>query len=118
MLSAHSRILSILALAACSVSLQAQGPDQDKHPDGKGIGTIEKHGGADPVGQANGKGGSNNGIFYHGGPVMLGTTNIHYIFYGNWSGNSATTILPDLAASLGGSPYFNIETTYYNGANQ
>jgi hypothetical protein len=57
-----------------------------------------------------------NGISYHGGPVMLGTTNVHFIFYGNWTGNSATTILPDLASHIGGSPYFNINTTYTNGA--
>lgn len=58
-----------------------------------------------------------NGISYHGGPLILGTTNVYYIWYGNWSGNSATTILPNLASYLGGSPYFNINTTYYNGSN-
>jgi hypothetical protein len=57
-----------------------------------------------------------NGISYHGGPVMLGTTNVHFIFYGNWAGNTATTILPDLASHIGGSPYFNINTTYTNAA--
>src|SRR5262249_40630113 len=57
------------------------------------------------------------GINYHGGPVMLGTTNVYYIWYGNWSGNSAMTILTDLANNIGGSPYFNINTTYYNGSN-
>jgi hypothetical protein len=51
-------------------------------------------------------------ISYHGGPVMLGTTNVYYIWYGNWSGNSATTILTDFANSVGGSPWFNINTTY------
>jgi len=59
----------------------------------------------------------NNGIFYHGGPVMLGTTHVYYIWYGNWSGNTATSILTDLAQNIGGSPYFNINTTYYNGSN-
>ena len=58
-----------------------------------------------------------NGINYHGGPVILNTTGIYYIWYGNWSGNSAVTILTDLANSIGGSPYFNINTTYYNGSN-
>jgi hypothetical protein len=48
---------------------------------------------------------------------MLGTTNVYYIWYGNWTGNSATTILTDLAQGIGGSPYFNINTTYYNGSN-
>src|SRR2546423_5849501 len=59
---------------------------------------------------------SNNGIYYHGGPLILGNTNAYYIWYGNWSGNSATTILTNLASSIGGSPYFNINTTYYDGA--
>jgi hypothetical protein len=58
-----------------------------------------------------------NGISYHGGPVILNTTNVYYIWYGNWSGNTAVTILTDLANSIGGSPYFNINTTYYNGSN-
>ena len=64
-----------------------------------------------------GGGARSNGIYYHGGPVMLGTVNVYYIWYGNWSGNTATTILTDLAHNIGGSPYWNINTTYYNGAN-
>jgi hypothetical protein len=56
-------------------------------------------------------------IRYHGGPLILGTTNVYYIWYGNWSGNTATTILTDLANNMGGSPYFNINTTYFNGSN-
>jgi len=65
-----------------------------------------------------GGGNKSNGINYHGGPVMVApTTNVHYIWYGNWSGNSATTILTDFANNLGGSPYFNINTTYYDGSN-
>ncbi|HVT58610.1 MAG TPA: hypothetical protein VHR45_09430 [Thermoanaerobaculia bacterium] len=59
-----------------------------------------------------------NGINYHGGPVMLGTTHIYNIWYGNWSSNSATTILTDLANHIGGSAYFNINTTYYDGSNR
>lgn len=58
-----------------------------------------------------------NGITYHGGPLILGATKVYYIWYGNWAGNSATTILPDFAANIGGSPYYNINTTYYDGAN-
>ena len=59
----------------------------------------------------------NNGIVYHGGPLILNTTNVYYIWYGNWSGNTATTILQNFAQSIGGSPYFNINTTYYDGTN-
>lgn len=57
-----------------------------------------------------------NGISYHGGPVILGTANAYYIWYGNWSGNSATTILTNFISSEGGSPYYNINTTYYDGS--
>jgi len=57
-----------------------------------------------------------NGIQYHGGPVMRTTKNVYYIWYGDWSGNTAVTILTDLARSIGGSPYFNINTTYTDGA--
>jgi hypothetical protein len=55
-------------------------------------------------------------IGYHGGPVLLGTTNVYYIWYGDWSGNSATSILTDLMNNIGGSSYFNINTTYYSGS--
>jgi Phosphate-induced protein 1 conserved region len=61
---------------------------------------------------------SSNGILYHGGPVMLGTTHVYLIFYGNWNANPAISILPDWAANLGGSPYFNTNTTYIDGSNR
>jgi hypothetical protein len=58
----------------------------------------------------------NNAMSYHGGPVMLGTPNVYYIWYGNWpTGNPVQPILDDFAGNLGGSPYFNINTTYYMG---
>lgn len=58
------------------------------------------------------------GIGYGGGPVMLGTPDVYYIWYGNWSGNSATTLLPDFMSNLGGSPYFNINSTYYDSSGR
>jgi hypothetical protein len=42
---------------------------------------------------------------------------VYYIWYGNWSGNNADAILTNLASTIGGSPYFNINTTYYDGTN-
>jgi hypothetical protein len=57
-----------------------------------------------------------NGISYHGGAVMLSNPNIYVIWYGNWSGNTATTIVPNFLGSLGGSPYEHINSTYYSNA--
>ena len=75
---------------------------------------------AHPNGQA-GKPARGNGITYHGGALMgvVGATPVsaYYIWYGNWSGNTAVTILTDLAQNIGGSPYYNINSTYYNGSN-
>lgn len=55
------------------------------------------------------------GMTLHGGPVMLGTTNVYYVFYGNWSGEATqTAVLTTFAQCVGGSPYYNINTTYYD----
>jgi len=86
-------------------------------PSGKGWGVpaTEANGNAKP----GGGGHSSNGIDYHGGPVMLGTTNVHYIWYGQsgWPNSTQSAILTGYPSSTGGSPYFNINTTYYNGSN-
>ncbi len=60
---------------------------------------------------------SGNGITYHGGPLMLGTPNVYYIWYGNWAADpTAVSILQHFAQFDGGSPYYGISTTYYNGS--
>jgi hypothetical protein len=55
-----------------------------------------------------------NGITYHGGPLLNNPAgvNVYVIWYGNWTGNTATTIIPQFLAQIGGSAYFNINTTY------
>lgn len=65
---------------------------------------------------------TSNGISYHGGPIMAGTVNVYIIWYGNWTTSSNAslkqTIITDFLTSVGGSPYYNINTTYagINGA--
>src|SRR5258706_8361992 len=115
-------LLSFSPLTACAAQpnpFDPAGPEDDLVPTGKGWG--ERAFPAPPrvnvPGQAGGGSGPNTGIVYHGGPVMLGTVNAYYILYGNWAGNSATTILTDFMNNIRGSPYFNINTTYYNGSN-
>ena len=57
-----------------------------------------------------------NGIFYHGGPLILNTVNVYYIWYGSWnfSTDNTDTILDSFGRSIGGTPYFNINKTYYD----
>lgn len=59
---------------------------------------------------------SANDISYHGGPVMLGTVNLYYIWYGAWdfTTDNTNTILNDFGRYIGATPYFNINTTYYD----
>jgi hypothetical protein len=55
-------------------------------------------------------------IAYHGGPVMTSTSgvNVYLIWYGSWSGNTGLQIIPDFVTNESGSPYYAINTTYYD----
>ncbi len=66
-----------------------------------------------PIGPNQDAGPFDNQIPYHGGPVLTGTTHVYLIWYGDWAGNTGKTIIPDLINSIGGSPYYNINTTYF-----
>jgi hypothetical protein len=117
-------VLTAISLAGCNgesadpVDETSADISTDLRPDGKGLLTREGRASfevmkgvlpaARPV--------KGNGISYHGGPVMTGTVDIYFIWYGAWSGNTATTILPDFMSHLGGSSYEHINTTYYNSA--
>lgn len=65
------------------------------------------------------KGGTGTGITYHGGPVMTNPIVIYPIWYGNFSTGVTGTkdILTSFMSNIGGSPRFNINTTYFNGSN-
>lgn len=58
-----------------------------------------------------------NAIDYHGGPVMINSHPVHIIWYGDWSGNSALTLLPQFISGLNQSPYFAINSTYTNSSH-
>lgn len=109
-----------VALLTLTTLMSYADDDRDLAPNGKGIGTVLHPGkpGDEPGPARTNKTPSGNGIYYHGGPLILGGTNIHLIWYGNWNNNTATTILPDLARYIGGSPYFNINTTYTDGSGK
>jgi hypothetical protein len=111
-------ILSALAFSATLAHAGAVKTDDETvyRPTGKGHGELDDSPGAVGHARAAAKGGGSNGINYNGGPVMLGTPAIYFIWYGNWAGNTAPAVLNNFAQSIGGSPYFNINKTYYSGS--
>jgi len=87
------------------------GPSTDTPADGRGnyVRQLPARGQSGSTGSVV----QGNGISYHNGPVMHSGVNIYYIWYGDWSQDStANAILTDYARYVGGSPYFNINTTY------
>jgi hypothetical protein len=123
-LAAFLGVVMVVAAATFSLISHAQGELANQHKivarlnhDNNGEANRDAHTG----GQARP---SSNGISWHGGPVMLGTPTAYYIWYGNWNQSNGTdnaagqSILTNLAQSIGGSPYFNINKTYYSGSTQ
>ena len=122
--------LAAMASSAVEAGVVGGGNDDELVPTGKGWGERPAPGPGPGQGAGQGQGnpqgqgkpshggGGTNGISYHGGPLILNGTNIYYIWYGNWSGNTADAILSTLAQGIGGSAYFNINTTYYDGSNR
>lgn len=96
---------------ASSASEAAQGVQMV--PTGKGYGVPAKAGQFSPQVESN----LANGIDYHGGPVMKAAIgqNIYILWYGNWATQSPTgkTIVNDMIKNITGTPYYNINTTYY-----
>lgn len=65
-----------------------------------------------------------NGINYHGGPVMPGTVNVYYIWYGNWSAgarvsdsSTTQTLLGSFMSGMSGTGYALINSTYGDNSN-
>jgi hypothetical protein len=116
-------LLATLLIAGCL----GDPSSEDELPAGTTVNPAGPHiggmPGADPVPQDDADDGigevtqalapsDTNGISPHSGPV-ISTVNIYYIWYGSWTGNTATPILTDLANTIGGSAYWNINATYY-----
>jgi hypothetical protein len=116
-------LVGLLGVTAGGADASAE-PAVPLHPlpirsGGVGLGSLASKLGDLPDAAAAGKAAkpSGNGISYHGGPVMTAaTTNAYVIWYGDWSNNTGPAITTDFLNFIGGSPYFNINTTYYNGS--
>jgi hypothetical protein len=84
-------------------------PDSpDVMPDGHGLLTRDH--------SPRARGGAGNGIIYHGGPVMLPTKNVYLIWWGQWADAASRAIVESFAAHVGGSRWFNINNSYYDGS--
>ena len=66
---------------------------------------------------AAGTGAAGTGISYHGGPVMTSGITVYPIWYGNVS-DSTKSVISGFLGNVGGSSYFNINTTYNNSLNK
>jgi hypothetical protein len=53
-----------------------------------------------------------NGIEYRGGPIITTELAVYLIWYGDWR-ESTKSLVKDFVAHLGGSPYYAINTTYW-----
>ena len=56
-------------------------------------------------------------MLYHGGPVISSGVNIYIVYYGSFTATQHD-ILDTFLQNVGGSPAFNVNTEYYDGANQ
>jgi hypothetical protein len=105
-------VTSLIAQNETNVLGNAQ--NHTVHADGRG--NVPTH--LPRRGAAAGNAGTTgNGINYNGGSVMLGTTHVYYIWYGTTWTPSSQQILTDFATNVGGSPYFSINTTYFDSSN-
>ncbi len=117
-------ILGVAALAAIALlsytyssrAVHAQGRSDEAGPP-----EVILHGlngpGADNYSLTTGGTSPTSPILYHGGQ-LINTPTVYIIWYGNWNqGNGSDTpagqqIVRDFVNSIGGSPYFNINTSY------
>ena len=107
--------------AAQAYEVRPQAGEQPEHdhlqPTGRGFGVPDPSGEVARNAQTYALF-STNGIYYHGGPVMLNTVNLYYIWYGAWnfSNDNTNTLLNTFGSHITLTPYFKINTTYYNSA--
>jgi hypothetical protein len=140
-MSLRSRLVvstaGLALLAACSSDSMVQtGVTADKSATGEAasagagarrvheLNNVPSEARANPHG-----GGGNTGIFYHGGPVLQAATKVVAIYWANstiytggpgvgttGTGSQDNSLIGYFLRNLGGSSYFNINTTYTDGS--
>ncbi len=91
---------AVLAALVVSLACCAFAQDAQKSPSNL---TDVYHPGARPPVTAQ--------IFYGGGPILSGSTNVYVVFYGNWPAKSMN-IINTYLEHLGGTHFYKVNTTY------
>jgi hypothetical protein len=115
------RNLTLLAAGFVYAAAAYAGPVKEStdslfKPTGKGSGELDNPSMMNQERAAALKAARSSNLTYQGGPVMVAPTNAYYIWYGSQWDTASKNTLNNLGQNIGGSPYFNINTTYYNGA--
>jgi len=115
------RKLTLLAAAVAFAGTAHAGTvkeDKDSlfKPTGKGWGELDLDSMTHKERAATLKAQRSTNLTYQGGPVMVAPTKVYMIWYGSAWDSTSQNVLNNLASNIGGSPYFNINTTYYNGS--
>ncbi len=107
---------SVIAVTA-SAGVIKESSDSLFKPTGKGWGELDVDTMSNHQRWATLKAQRSSDLTYQGGPVMTAPTNVYYIWYGSSWDTASKNVLNNLGQHIGGSPYFNINTTYYNASN-
>ena len=140
---AAGSLVALLALAGCSET--ANSPSQITAPDAPALSSsasssfnsvghghvMMTRGQLENLNAAGAKSGGGTGIFYHGGPVLQAATNIAAVYWAAspiytggpaagsaGSGSSDGSLIGSFLRSIGGSPYYGINSSYTDGSGR
>lgn len=128
-------LAALLFAASCSETASDSpitAPGQatmNARPDGDHDHVSITRGQLERLNAAGAKGGGGTGIFYHGGPVLQSGTKVAAVYWASspifvsgpaagtsGAGTADGSLVGHFLRNLGGSPYFNINSTYTNSA--
>ena len=109
--------VSLLSSGLAFAGLGSNASGSDEHSvyraTGRGFGAVDTRPFASFRAAVAGATTGQNGIAYHGGPLMTNATNIYLIWYGDWTSSAKTKqVLTSFGTSLTGSTLYNTNSSY------